>query len=93
MPTTLIVGASRGIGKGLALQFKQDGHDVIATVRGTSKITSEDGIKYIQLDTTDDESVKKAASQAAAIVSRSRRLMERLRIARVKTASHFMLLY
>jgi NAD(P)-dependent dehydrogenase (short-subunit alcohol dehydrogenase family) len=69
MPTTLIIGASRGIGQGLVQLFRQDGHSVIAAVRDTSKVNDEDGIKYIQLDITDEGSIKKAASQVDAIVS------------------------
>ncbi|MBS2538244.1 SDR family oxidoreductase [Catenulispora sp. NF23] len=38
-PTALIVGASRGIGRGLAAEFLDQGWDVIGTVRDTSART------------------------------------------------------
>lgn len=69
MPTALVVGASRGIGSALAKQLKQDGYDVIATARKPDGLSLGEGIEIIQLDTTDDESVKKAAGQIESLVS------------------------
>ena len=37
MPTALIIGASRGLGLGLAAEYLRRGHDVIGTVRGTGR--------------------------------------------------------
>ena len=37
MPTALIIGASRGLGLGLAAEYLRRGHDVIGTVRGAGR--------------------------------------------------------
>lgn len=37
MPTALIIGASRGLGLGLAAEYLSRGHDVIGTVRGAGR--------------------------------------------------------
>ena len=37
MPTTLIIGASRGLGLGLAAEYLSQGYDVIGTVRGAGR--------------------------------------------------------
>lgn len=71
MPTALVVGASRGIGKALATQLKQNGYDVIATARKPEDVTLDEGIKILQLDTTDEESVRRAAAQVESLVSPS----------------------
>lgn len=71
MPTALVVGASRGIGKALATQLKQNGYDVIATARKPEDVTLDEGIKILQLDTTDEESVRRAAAQVGSLVSPS----------------------
>lgn len=69
MPTALVVGASRGIGKELVRALKQDGYNVIATARKPEGITFEEGIKVLQLDTTDESSIKDAAAQVDSLVS------------------------
>ncbi len=37
MPTALIIGASRGLGLGLAAEYLKQGYDVIGTVRGAGR--------------------------------------------------------
>ncbi|NJS36341.1 MAG: SDR family NAD(P)-dependent oxidoreductase, partial [Brachymonas sp.] len=52
MPTTLIIGASRGIGLEFVRQFAHAGHRIIATARsdeGLQKITAL-GAKALKLD-------------------------------------------
>ena len=68
MPTALVVGASRGIGKELARQLKEDGYDTIAAVRKPEGVSFQEGIKVIQLDIADETSVKKAAAQIESLV-------------------------
>ena len=68
MPTALIVGASRGIGKELARQLKEDGYDTIAAVRKPEGMAFQEGVKVLQLDITDETSVKEAAAQVESLV-------------------------
>lgn len=58
--TVLIIGASRGLGLGLAKQFTSEGWQVIATVRDpqrASDLKSIDGIRVEALDITDPTGV------------------------------------
>ena len=58
MPTVLITGASRGIGKALADQYEEDGWDVIRTCRDPKGAGIPDALK---LDVTDHDDVCDAA--------------------------------
>ncbi len=65
MPTTMIVGASRGIGLELAKQYAAAGDQVIATVRdpaAVSELGSTAGVTLVTLDIGDPESIDAAAA-------------------------------
>ena len=51
--TVLIVGASRGLGLGLAKQFSSEGWQVIATVRNSQQADALDQIPRVSLETLD----------------------------------------
>jgi NAD(P)-dependent dehydrogenase (short-subunit alcohol dehydrogenase family) len=59
MPTALIIGASRGIGREYARQLKQDGWKVYATARDTVSLEAlrEEGIAALRLDVSKTESL------------------------------------
>jgi NAD(P)-dependent dehydrogenase (short-subunit alcohol dehydrogenase family) len=51
-PTILIVGASRGLGRGMAQEFAKRGWTVIATVRDPASVDPGDGFEIEALDIT-----------------------------------------
>ncbi|EPQ31666.1 uncharacterized protein PFL1_00999 [Pseudozyma flocculosa PF-1] len=57
--TALILGASRGIGRALALDLKERGWNVIGSVR---KLTEIPGVRIIQLDLNDEKSIQAASA-------------------------------
>lgn len=59
MPTILITGAGRGLGRELARQYAQDGWRVIGTVRSPAAHLTE----AITLDVTDTAQVRQLSSQ------------------------------
>lgn len=64
--TVLIIGASRGLGLGLAKQFSADGWQVIATVRDPSRadaLNSIGGVQVEALDMADRASVDALTDQ------------------------------
>lgn len=64
--TVLIIGASRGLGLGLAKQFSADGWEVIATVRDPSRadaLNAIGGVRVEALDMADRASVDALAEQ------------------------------
>lgn len=63
MPTILITGAGRGIGRELARQYAADGWRVIGTVRAPSEHLAE----AIELDVTDAVQVKALGSRLKAV--------------------------
>ncbi|MGI4731950.1 MAG: SDR family oxidoreductase [Janthinobacterium lividum] len=53
MPTALVVGASRGLGRALALELHARGWQVIATVRDLAALPAAAGLDVRLLDVTD----------------------------------------
>ena len=57
MPTALIVGASRGLGRAIAEEHVKRGWQVIATVRQEGALAAGDGLTVERLDVTDLEGI------------------------------------
>src|SRR4051812_15669429 len=64
MPTALIIGASRGLGLGLAQEYRKRGWDVIGTVRGSGRTglhalaeSAPGHVAIEQLELTDDAQI------------------------------------
>jgi NAD(P)-dependent dehydrogenase (short-subunit alcohol dehydrogenase family) len=56
-PVALVTGASSGIGKAAALALADAGFDVVGTSRNTSRALQRNGVTFLDLDVTSDESV------------------------------------
>lgn len=70
MPTTLVIGASRGIGLEFARQLGSKGADVVATARKPEAVKGlPDSVKVLQLDFLDKGSVEAAAKKVDSLVS------------------------
>jgi NAD(P)-dependent dehydrogenase (short-subunit alcohol dehydrogenase family) len=67
MPTVLITGSSRGIGRAIATEFARRGHRVVATARDPHTLTDLDVDQRLSLDVTDDASVRAAIAAAGDI--------------------------
>jgi NAD(P)-dependent dehydrogenase (short-subunit alcohol dehydrogenase family) len=69
MTTTLVTGASKGLGREVVRRLIADGHDVWAAARHESQgraVAEGLGARFVQLDVTDDTSVAAAAETVAA---------------------------
>jgi NAD(P)-dependent dehydrogenase (short-subunit alcohol dehydrogenase family) len=64
MPSVLITGASRGIGRATAEEFLHRGWRVVATARHVDSLDGLDGAERLALDVTDQAAVE-AATEAA----------------------------
>ncbi|MEU1444018.1 oxidoreductase [Streptomyces mirabilis] len=62
-PVALVTGASSGIGKTAALALVEAGFEVIGTSRKTSGATRRDGVTFLALDVTSDDSVTAAVAE------------------------------
>ena len=62
-PVAGVRGASSGIGKATALALAATGFDVVGTSRDTSRIAPLDGVRFLDLDVADDDSVTTAIGQ------------------------------
>jgi len=62
-PVALVTGASSGIGKAAALALVEAGFEVIGTSRKTSAVAPLDGVTFVDLDVTSDESVSTAVGR------------------------------
>jgi NAD(P)-dependent dehydrogenase (short-subunit alcohol dehydrogenase family) len=56
-PVALVTGASSGIGKAASLALVEAGFEVVGTSRNASGVTQGDGVTFLDLDVTSDESV------------------------------------
>ncbi|KND38346.1 oxidoreductase [Streptomyces acidiscabies] len=56
-PVALVTGASSGIGEATALALVQAGFEVIGTSRNTAKVAPRDGVTFLDLDVSSDDSV------------------------------------
>ena len=57
-PVAFVTGASSGIGRAAAAAFVEAGFEVVGTSRNTSGVTPLDGVRFLDLDITSDESVR-----------------------------------
>ena len=62
-PVALVTGASSGIGKAAALALVDAGFEVVGTSRNTSGVAPLDGVTFLDLDVTSDESVSTAVGR------------------------------
>jgi NAD(P)-dependent dehydrogenase (short-subunit alcohol dehydrogenase family) len=62
----LVTGASSGIGKAATVALADAGFRVVSTSRDTSRIASGDGVTFLDLDVTGDESVTDVVGQVIA---------------------------
>ena len=67
MSSVLITGASRGIGRAIALELAGRGHRVIATARQPESLADLPVDQRLQLDVTDQDSVDQAIKDAGEI--------------------------
>ncbi len=63
----LITGAGRAIGHAAAVELAERGHEVIATARDINAADPIDGVRFIQLDVTDPESITTALEAAGPV--------------------------
>jgi NADP-dependent 3-hydroxy acid dehydrogenase YdfG len=64
MSSVLITGASKGIGRAIAVELNQRGHRVIATARNPDTLSDLDVDQRLALDVTDADSVTAAVEAA-----------------------------
>ena len=62
-PVALVTGASSGIGKSAAIALVDAGFEVVGTTRNTAGVAPLDGVTFVDLDITSDESVNATVEQ------------------------------
>ena len=62
-PVALVTGASSGIGAAAAAALVGAGFDVVGTTRNTAGVMESDGVTFLALDVTSDESVAALVDQ------------------------------
>ncbi|CAK7286957.1 SDR family oxidoreductase [Streptomyces misionensis] len=67
MSSILITGASKGIGRAIAVELAERGHRVVATARDPRTLEGLDVAERLRLDVTDEDSVDTAVEQAGEI--------------------------
>ncbi|MFB7291839.1 SDR family oxidoreductase [Actinacidiphila glaucinigra] len=67
MPSVLVTGASKGIGRAIAVELSARGHRVIATARRPETLAGLPVDQRLRLDVTDQESVDQAVRDAGDI--------------------------
>jgi NAD(P)-dependent dehydrogenase (short-subunit alcohol dehydrogenase family) len=69
-PVALVTGASSGIGRAAAAALVLAGFEVVGTGRNTSTTAPLDGVTFVDLDITSDESVSSAVGRVIDIFGR-----------------------
>lgn len=67
MPTALVTGASRGVGRGVAIALSEAGYDVFATGRSIATADLPPAVHRIVCDHTDDAQVAAAFEQVSTL--------------------------
>lgn len=67
MSRILITGASKGIGRAMAVELIERGHDVVATARQPEVLADLGAAQVLQLDVTDQASVDAAVEEAGPV--------------------------
>ncbi|EWM18548.1 SDR family NAD(P)-dependent oxidoreductase [Kutzneria sp. 744] len=67
MSSVLITGASKGIGRAIAVELAGRGHRVVATARQPETLADLDVDQRLRLDVTDQDSVDRAVEAAGSI--------------------------
>ncbi|MGI5290172.1 oxidoreductase [Nonomuraea polychroma] len=62
-PVALVTGASSGIGKAASLALVEAGFQVVGTSRNVTGVTQRDGVTFLNLDVSSDESVTSVVEQ------------------------------
>jgi NAD(P)-dependent dehydrogenase (short-subunit alcohol dehydrogenase family) len=65
-PVALVTGASSGIGNAAALALAEAGFDVVGTSRNASAVADHEGMTFLNLDVTSDESVSTVVQRVIA---------------------------
>ena len=65
-PVAVVTGASSGIGQAAARALVEAGFRVVGTGRNPARVTPLDGVMFMRLDVTSDESVRSLVNQVVA---------------------------
>lgn len=66
--TVLVTGGAGGIGRALAAAFRDEGDDVVlADVRGAAEAAAELGVRGVEADITDEDSIARALGEAGPV--------------------------
>jgi len=67
MPAALVTGASRGIGREVAVELAREGYTVLLGVRDPRSAPSLRGARVEQIDVSSPESISKLAARVPAL--------------------------